>query len=172
MADRNHTAAFTGKRPQGMPWGYDETDRRCVRLKARLRSEIVRAIRDGYTHFISGMALGVDMWAAELVLELKSQGHSVTLEAALPCSSQAQRWNAADRKRHERIVSQCDTVTCLSERYTYSCMFQRNRYMVDHASLLIAVTDGDTGGTGQTVAYARRKKVHTVGIELEEYAGL
>ena len=60
------TCAFTGHRPKGL--GYSESDERCIHLL------IVRMIEEeGVTHFISGMAQGVDLYAAEIVLELKEQ---------------------------------------------------------------------------------------------------
>ena len=36
-------------------------------------------------------------------------------------------------------------------RYTKSCMFTRNRYLVDNADLLLAAYDGQPGGTQMTV---------------------
>ena len=36
-------------------------------------------------------------------------------------------------------------------------MMRRNRYMVDHAAMLIAVFDGQSGGTRRTVEYAMRR---------------
>ena len=38
-------------------------------------------------------------------------------------------------------------------------MQMRNRHMVDQADLLLSVWDGSPGGTGSTVAYARRQGV-------------
>ena len=59
-------------RPKGL--GYPESDGRCDALKRLLRLTIRRLIQEqGVTHFISGMAQGVDMYAAEIVLELKEQ---------------------------------------------------------------------------------------------------
>ena len=63
--------AFTGYRPQKMPFGFDESDERCVDFKTRLYNTIETLIEQGYKHFLSGGALGMDMFAAEAVLELK-----------------------------------------------------------------------------------------------------
>ena len=47
--------AFTGHRPQNLPFRFDETDERCLRLKAELRNLIVQMIEQkNVTHFISG----------------------------------------------------------------------------------------------------------------------
>ena len=44
------------------------------RIQELLRREILAAIGDGYTHFISGFAAGTDMCFAEIVAELKERG--------------------------------------------------------------------------------------------------
>lgn len=72
-ADWRHSVAFTGHRPQKLPFGFDETDPRCVDFKRRLCNSIEMMILEGYTHFISGGALGMDMYAAEAVLTLREQ---------------------------------------------------------------------------------------------------
>lgn len=41
---------------------------------AWLDAEIRKAIDDGFVTFISGMARGVDIWAAEIVLRLRDAG--------------------------------------------------------------------------------------------------
>ncbi len=52
--------AFTGHRPKKFPWGYDETDVRCVALKRALAGQIVKLADAGYTDFFSGMTEGAD----------------------------------------------------------------------------------------------------------------
>ena len=55
----------------------------------------------------------------------------------------------------------------VQDSYTRGCMQRRNRYMVDHASLLIAVSDGAEGGTRSTIEYAFRRGVSVMDIPLE-----
>ena len=78
------SCAFTGHRPQNLPFGFREDDERCIALKETLKKQITSLITDeNVTHFISGMALGVDMYAAEIVLELKKTYPDITLESAI-----------------------------------------------------------------------------------------
>ena len=44
-----------------------------VWVKERLREAIMRAVTRGVVTFISGGALGVDSWAAEIVIELREE---------------------------------------------------------------------------------------------------
>ena len=81
--------SFTGYRPSKMPFGYDEADERCVEFKARLQDTIETLISEGYAHFISGSVLGMDMFAAEAVLELKEKYPWIILEMVSPFDAQA-----------------------------------------------------------------------------------
>ena len=134
MKKKMKTCAFTGHRPQNLPFGFNEEDERCIDLKKTLREQIINLIEnEGVTHFISGMAIGVDMYAAEIVLGLK---------ASYP---------------YFDIASKCDKETLIQTHYSPDCMDKRNRYMVDHADVLIAVWDGSPSGTGKTVRYAHQQ---------------
>lgn len=158
------TCCFTGHRPQNLPWGFCENDPRCLRLKQQLEAEISRMITEnGVSHFISGMALGVDLWAAEIVLRLREK-FPVTLECAIPCEAQAARWREQQRSRWFSIIERCDRETLLQTHFTPDCFRKRNRYLVDHSDYVIAVWNGLPSGTGVTVTYARERGKEVVVI--------
>ena len=69
---RQHRACFTGHRPHKLHQPESV-------VIAALEEKIREAIDDGFVTFISGMAWGVDIWAAEIVLSLKAEGHRFTL---------------------------------------------------------------------------------------------
>lgn len=167
MPAKQITVCFSGYRPEKLPWGYDESDARCAALKERLRAAAADACREGYRHFICGMAQGVDTYCAEAVLALRSAYPDITLEAAIPCPEQAESWPAEQRERWRDIVERCDFETVVQEKYSAGCMQRRNRYMVDHAARLIAVFDGQEGGTRRTVEYALRRGIEVVYLDVE-----
>ena len=150
--------AFTGHRPQSLPFGLNESDERCTHLKGKLREEIIRLVDEQKVfHFITGMAIGVDMYAAEIVLELKAGCYpGIRLECAIPCEEQASKWTEKQRDRYFDIVSRCDQETLIQRHYSSDCFDRRNSYMVDQADYLIAVWNGRPSGTGKTVRYARQ----------------
>ena len=79
------SCAFTGHRPAKLPWGSDENDPRAVELKKKLK-DYIRLLVDqkGVRRFVSGMAPGIDMYAAEAVIELKKEKEGLILECAVP----------------------------------------------------------------------------------------
>ena len=166
MRGRPTSCCFTGHRPTKLPWGFDESDERCAALKKRIFDAVTAACEEGYTHFICGMAMGCDLYFAEAVLAAKESFPPITLEAAIPCLTQTDGWPEEQKERYARILSACDYETVVQEKYSRDCMQRRNRYMVDHAALLIAAHDGLPGGTRSTVLYAMRQKLMVVNLPI------
>jgi uncharacterized phage-like protein YoqJ len=163
--EREIACAFTGHRPSKLPWGTNESDERCAKVKDALYDAIYGAYLIGKRHFICGMAAGCDIYFGEAVVRFRENHSDVTLEAAIPCSTQASKWGAEQSRRYGDLLSACDKKTVIQEVYTPDCPMRRNRYMVDHASLLIACYNGSPGGTRNTILYAMRS-----GVEIMEIA--
>lgn len=151
-----YRVSFTGYRPAKLGF-FSEDDPMCVDLRERLAKKITELCEHGADEFYSGMALGVDTWCAQIVLELKKTRPQVRLTAVIPCRTQAERWSAAEKALYKDILSRCDKVMCISESYSKDCMLKRNRVLVDMCDVLLAVYDGKAGGTAYTVNYAQKK---------------
>ena len=151
------TCAFTGHRPNKLPWRYDETDSRCVALKAVLEEQITALVNTGFTQFLSGMAEATDTWSALVVLSLREKNPAIKLHCILPCTTQAEKWSASSQELYRSILERADSVVYVSRDYHKNCMLDRNRFLVEHASTLLAVYNGvRRSGTGATVNYARK----------------
>ncbi len=155
----SYTACATGYRPQNCPWGFNEKDLRCLKMKKRVTEKVEIAINNGYKIFITGMALGFDTIFAEIILELKKKYPYIKLVAALPCKNQYKFWNLEQVKRYKKILSSCDLVRCLYDNYNNKCMLDRNNYMLNNSSLVFALYDGKPGGTKYTVKKAVQKNI-------------
>jgi len=164
MRGRQSACSFTGHRPEKLPWRDQESDPRCAALKRRIQDAVEAAYDEGYRHFLCGMAMGGDFYFCESVLALRRRHPDVTVEAVIPCPTQADGWPEQQRERYRALVEACDYETLVSERYTQDCMQRRNRYLVDHAALLIAAYDGTPGGTQYTIQYAMRRGVEIVDL--------
>jgi len=153
------SCAFTGHRPKAFPWGYDETDTRCIALKRTIAEEITKLIGKGYTDFFSGMAQGVDSYCAQIILEMRRKNPVLNLHCILPCEGQADRWSSTAQEQYHFILKEADSVEYISRRYYDGCMLDRNRRLVESAGMLLAVYNGEQrGGTAATVRYARKLK--------------
>ena len=157
------SCAFTGHRPKSFPWKYNEIDDRCVRLKDILAGQIAALQARGVTDWLSGMAEGTDLWAAQIVLDFRKKNPALKLHCVLPYEGQAEKWSASAQENYHNILEQADFVTYVSKDYYDGCFHDRNRYLVDHAAYLLAVYNGvRRSGTGATINYARKLGWETI----------
>ena len=91
------TVAFTGYRPNKLPFTEDKKDELYVAFREKLRKVIDRLIERGYTEYISGVAMGFDTWVAEDVLASKKLHPEIKLECAIPCPDQDKNWSLGDK---------------------------------------------------------------------------
>lgn len=97
---------------------------------------------------MTGMAVGFDMLAAEVVLSMKRVCPGITLTADIPNREQSEHFGELNRRRYQSLLTRADEFICLSENYYKRCFLDRDRYMVEHSSMLIAWYDGRfKGGT-------------------------
>ena len=99
MRSRQISCCFTGHRPEKLPWRYSEQAPRCLSLKRRIADAAEAAYEEGYRHFLCGMAQGCDLYFCEAVLALRADRPDMTVEAAIPCPSQAEAWAPGQRQR-------------------------------------------------------------------------
>ena len=149
---KEHCCCFTGHRPEKL--NRSERD-----ICADLEYEIQNAIDNGYTTFISGMSRGVDIWAAEIVLQLRNDGQPIHLVCAIPYAGFEAGWSANWQQRYRTVLHTADAVNYVCVSRCRGCYHIRNRWLVDHSSRVIAVYNGHLGGTKNTINYAGRTGV-------------
>lgn len=161
---------FTGHRPNKLSWKYNEELDSCKKFKFDIENMLIKAIKNNYCYFISGMALGIDIICAEIVLKLKNIYKNVKLECAIPCFNQTKFWNEKDKIRYENIIKKCDKITYVSScNYYIGCNQKRNVYMVDNSNAVIAVWNGYSSGTKNTIDYAKQKNLKIKIIDINSY---
>lgn len=146
----NQSVCFSGHRPEKLDISGDQ-------IKELLEKAISEAVDDGYTVFITGMARGVDIWAADIVIKLKRLYKNIELICALPMPDFEKGREAEEQSHYRQIISEADQVIIVSQYYSRYCFQVRNEYMVDNSSRLIAVYNGCAGGTRNTIKYAVKK---------------
>ncbi len=146
-----HSACFTGHRPSHF------SKIRIDDLRLDISNAIVEAIDQGYDTFYCGMAQGTDILAGELTADLRQQYPWIRLIAVIPFPEQTDGWSEEWVRRYQQLLEKSDEVKILLTHIQKGGYFLRNRYMVEHSSLVIGVYTGSPrGGTAYTVRYAKK----------------
>ena len=154
---------FTGHRY--FPWSDNIDHPRYRALLVELEKAIDLALAKGATHFICGNAVGVDTWAAELVLKKKRTHPEIFLEIALPFAG-----HNANESVCQKVQQKADLVHIVSTAKSRKAAFlERDRYMVEHSDLLIAVYSElrARGGAAKKMEYAKKQRKEVLAISVE-----
>lgn len=171
--DIESTACIAGHRISGVsPWRGDSAyfDITLFAVKQTLSRSLDILAERGYTRFISGLASGADLWAAEHILSMKQERSGIELIGAIPFMKHAERLNTADKRLLEMVERGADMLVTTSAdplmvygkargaHVSPDVYKERNYYMIDNSSAVAAFLNGsEHSGTLQTVSYARRR---------------
>lgn len=161
----SRVCAVTGHRPNRFQFQYNEDHILCKTLKKAILDEFRRMYDEQQVrHIYVGGALGVDMWAGEAVLRLKKMpGYGdLQLHIALPFNGHDSKWNQNSKERLAFLIRHCDECVTVCQTSSRDSYLARNRYMVDHADMLLAVYDNEKSlrsGTMHTVNYAQKRNL-------------
>lgn len=140
--------AVTGHRPDKIG-GY--------RIPNPTYSAVIRNLRAWLLELkpsvvLTGMALGVDQWMAELCISME-----IPFTACLPMDEEAfsNRWPPASKVKLRYLLTKAHQVIVISKGGFEMWKLQdRNEWMVDNCNLLLAVFNGTEGGTANCIGYA------------------
>lgn len=160
-----NSVCFTGHHPDRLGV-FEPNNPVAVWVKECLRGAVMRAVNRGVVTFVSGGALGVDQWAAGIVIEIRAERQkrspirhrTIELVIARPFPSQPNRWPAQARRHYEKILQQADRIIeTANDPYAAWKLQKRNQWMIDNTDAVIAIWDGGPSGTGNTVEYAKKQ---------------
>ncbi len=133
--------AITGHRPEKLP-----TDTEALVDQV---TKVLKNIKPTMVHI--GMAAGAD-----LMVGLICKNEGIPYTAVRPWAGHIAR--VEDRALYEEVMSGAHTVVNTNDSISYPGVGSyevRNRYMVDHSDLVLAIWDGGKkGGTWRAVSYA------------------
>lgn len=141
--------AGTGHRPDKLGGYSDEVFTKLVTLAENALKELKPR------RVISGMALGWDQALAQAAVNL-----GIPFTAAYPFDGQDSKWPAASRVKWRKLSSKADQEVWVNMgEYSAKKMQQRNEWMINHCSLVLALFNGTSGGTANCLGYAKKQGI-------------
>ena len=165
---KQSACAIIGHRPSRFKFRYSEDYSLCKKIKQAMFEQFKKLYDEqGVRRYYVGGALGVDMWAGELILRLKEQSGygDIELVVVLPFEGHDAKWDERSKRRMDFLRRMCSDCVVIGKEDCRENYIKRNRYMVDHAKVLLAIYDDDPttfNGIRTIVNYADRKKLPVI----------
>lgn len=139
------SCAVIGQHPTRFKFKYNEYMTSCKRIKKRMHDVFVTLYQRGVRCFFIGGALGVDMWAGEILLEMQRQEEFQDLDVVMICPFPGHdaRWDPKSRARQRKLREGCAEVLMGAERPGAEGYKRRTVYMMERADYVVAVYDNE-----------------------------
>lgn len=135
--------AVMGQHPLRFPWGFDEEDDRCRRLKIELAQQIMVLCQEGVSQFLVACDCGVGLYAAEIINGLRTTDHDLMLLCYTPHEEQATKWAPYLRERYFDVLEKCTYISAVCEVGTPDAQLQAYKKIIDLADVVLGVYDVD-----------------------------
>lgn len=157
---REKTISFSGHRTERMTRNSPNAKNLLINIGLDAYNAITELCKRDYHTFLSGMANGFDLIAAEEVLNAKKTFPYIQLKAVISFKGQADRYSEADKQRYNAVLAQADEVILLQDEYSDRCFLRRNSYLLENSAYLVVFYDcNPTGGTAYTLRHAIERKI-------------
>lgn len=142
--------AVTGYKPYELGI-FKKDDPAVFFIKKALENELQRLIEEGMEWLLISGQLGVECWAAEVLLQLKKGFPNVKLAVLTPFVNQQENWKEDNQVYYESILQKADYVNSVSnEPYRSPAQLRnKNQLFLQKAAGLLAVYDEEKPGSPQ-----------------------
>lgn len=156
--DKPIRCAIIGQHPLRFPWGFDEEDESCGKMKMELAQQIMVLRQNGVSQFLVACDCGVGLYAAEIINGLRTTDRDLMLLCYTPHEEQATKWAPYLRERYFDVLEKCTYISAVCEVGAPDAQLHAYKKIIDLADMVLAVYDRDTLATGsaedRALAYA------------------
>ena len=156
--DKPIRCAIIGQHPMSFPWGFDEEDESCGKMKMELAQQIMVLRQNGVSQFLVACDCVVGLYAAEIVNGLRTTDHDLMLICYTPHEEQATKWAPYLRERYFTMLEKCTLIFTVCEVGAPDAQLHAYKKIIDLTDVVLAVYDRDMPPTGsaedRALAYA------------------
>ena len=153
----NYRCAIIGQHPMRFPWGFDEEDAKCRRMKLELAQCIMELRQCGVTEFQVACDLGVGLYAGEIVNITKQNDEAMRLVCVTPFEEQATKWTPQLRERYFNMLAGCTELDCIDFHEQPDAQLLAYQRIIKQSGVVLAVYApdlADGSAEDRAVAYA------------------
>ena len=140
------------------PWGFDEEDKFCSKLKMELAQQIMMLRQRGVSQFLTACDCGVGLYASEIINGLRTTDRDLMLICYTPHEEQATKWAPYLRERYFDMLINCTCMSDMGKVGVSDAQFRAYKKIIDLADVVLCVYDLNGPAMGDTedraLAYA------------------
>ena len=130
------------------PWGFDEEDKFCSKMKMELAQQIMVLRQRGVSQFLTACDCGVGLYAGEIVNGLRTTDRDLILICYTPHEEQATKWAPYLRERYFDMLINCTCMSAVGKVGVSDAQFRAYKKIIDLADVVLGVYDLGSAALG------------------------
>lgn len=157
---KNKKCCITGYNAEELPYREDISHPDCVAMLERLKKSIIEQLEKGVYQFYIGMDCGVELWSAELLLNLQDRYPHIKIFPFISSEEMTHSWSDESHELYwDVVMPNCEDEFRVSNHHTQDCVERRNKQLVNRCNLFLTVYDGqENTSTGEIVRMVTEQK--------------
>jgi uncharacterized phage-like protein YoqJ len=129
-------------------------------IKKAIKKQIIALLDEGLEWIIVSGQWGVEIWAAEAVLELKKDYKILRLAVITPFLEQEENWNEERKKLYNNILTHADYVNSVTKsKYNGPWQFkEKNKFLLRNSDGMILIYDEENDGSPKYIKAQAEKQ--------------
>ncbi|GGE56680.1 DUF1273 domain-containing protein [Priestia taiwanensis] len=151
---------ITGYKPSELGV-FSEKNPAVTYIKQAIRKRLVPLVEAGLEWVIISGQLGVELWAAQVVVDIQLEHPHLQLGLFTPFLEQEENWNEHNKMMYEEVLIHADHVDSITKRkYENPMQFRlKNSFLVDKSDGMIIMYDSEHEASPKYIlAEAMKKK--------------
>lgn len=118
-------------------------------IKAALKKSLFTMMEDGLEWVLISGQLGVELWAAEIVFDLKSEFPDVKLAVITPFLEQEASWNENNTEWYRSVLAKADFIDSVTKKgYEKPWQFRlKNQFFIEKSDAMLLLYDQEKEGS-------------------------
>jgi uncharacterized phage-like protein YoqJ len=118
-------------------------------IKAALKKELIPMLEDGLEWVLISGQLGAELWAAEVIFELKLDYPEVKLAVITPFLEQEASWSENNTEWYKSILARADFIDSVTKKgYEKPWQFRlKNQFFIEKSDALLLLYDQEKEGS-------------------------
>jgi uncharacterized phage-like protein YoqJ len=118
-------------------------------IKAAIKKSLLTLLEEGLEWVLISGQLGVELWAAEVVFDLKKDFPNVKLAVITPFLDQEAQWNENNKEWYQSVLAAADFIDSVTKKgYEKPWQFRlKNQFFIEKSDGLLLLYDQEKEGS-------------------------
>lgn len=141
-------------------------------IKKAIENQMRALLDEGLEWVILSGQLGVETWAAELVVELKKEFPQLKYSIITPFLEQEKNWNEQKKENYQRLIALADFHTSVTKKpYEAPWQFiEKNKFLIRNTDAMLIIYDDENEGSPKFIkkiaqSYAENNNYPIISID-------